>query len=69
MKASKKLLSLLLVVMLLVSAIPFQAFAAEVGVPVRIEKEDGCPICGGNIVLDSGYEIPTEGLEDIVLDA
>ena len=35
----------------------------------RIEKEDGCPICGGNIVLDSGYEIPTEGLEDIVLDA
>lgn len=56
MKASKKLLSLLLVVMLLVSAIPFQAFAAPVGVPVRIEKEDGSHV--GNDTLN----VPDEGV-------
>lgn len=45
MKASKKLLSLLLVVMLLVSAIPFQAFAMPVDgegnivVPVKLEYD------------------------------
>ena len=56
MKASKKLLSLLLVVMLLVSAIPFQAFAAPVGVPVRIEKEDG------SHVEDKTLTVPDEGV-------
>lgn len=33
----------------------------------KIEKEDGCPICGGTPELDSGSEMMTDGLEDIIL--
>lgn len=61
MKASKKLLSLLLVVMLLVSAIPFQALAAPVGVPVRIEKEDGALVGNDTLTVpDDGVTLSKE---------
>lgn len=61
MKASKKLLSLLLVVMLLVSAIPFQALAAPVGVPVRIEKEDGAFVGNDTLTVpDDGVTLSKE---------
>ena len=56
MKASKKLLSLLLVVMLLVSAIPFQVFAAPVDVPVTVVEEDG------SHVEDKTLNVPDEGV-------
>ena len=56
MKASKKLLSLLLVVMLLVSAIPFQAFAATAEVPVTVVEEDG------SHVEDKTLNVPDEGV-------
>lgn len=35
----------------------------------RIEKEDGCPVCGDMIMLDAGEAISTEGLEDMVIEA
>ena len=56
MKASKKLLSLLLVAMLLVSAIPFQAFAAPVDVSVTVVKEDG------SFVENRTLTVPDEGV-------
>ena len=57
MKASKKLLSLLLVVMLLVSAIPFQVFAAEVNVPVTVVEEDGT-----SLGINRTLSVPDEGV-------
>ena len=57
MKASKKLLSLLLVVMLLVSAIPFQAFAAPVDVSVTVVKQGGTTL-DMNLTL----HVPDEGV-------
>ena len=47
MKASKKLLSLLLVVMLLVSAIPFQVFAALAGFGRGDRRQSGAFFPGG----------------------
>ena len=58
MKASKKLLSLLLVVMLLVSAIPFQVFAAEVDVAVDVEF-DGKTYHKTMKVPDAGVTLST----------
>lgn len=56
MKASKKLLSLLLVVMLLVSAIPFQAFAAPVDVPVTVMEG------GTALEMNLTLHVPDEGV-------
>lgn len=56
MKASKKLLSLLLVVMLLVSAIPFQAFAAPVDVPVTVMEGETA------LEMNLTLHVPDEGV-------
>lgn len=34
---------------------------------VRIDREDGCPICGSQLKLDTGEEISIDGMSDIVL--
>lgn len=34
---------------------------------VRVNREDGCPICGSRMVLDTGEEISIEGMSDVVL--
>ena len=70
MKASKKLMSLLLVVMLLVSAIPFQAFAAPVDVSVTVVKQGGTTL-DMNLTLhvpDEGVTL-SKGLGDSLLGA
>lgn len=56
MKASKKLLSLLLVVMLLVSAIPFQVFAAPVDVPVTVVEGETA------LEMNLTLHVPDEGV-------